>query len=146
MSSRLLIPNLYDRVIAGLSDQHEVRAICLLILTKIITLGLSETKNRLQSLAEAFRTVLSTKLSDNAVKTEIERLSEGQRRIMRASIMIQRYLDAEDENRWRNVADRSAGAQQVAWHEYWEWVRKNVSTLLRAAEEELSKDRDWRLP
>ncbi len=66
--SLINVLDFYDRIIAGLSDEHDIRALCNLMLTKLVLLDAEETSRRLDAIAECFRKILSTKLKDNAVK------------------------------------------------------------------------------
>ncbi|TKA64628.1 hypothetical protein B0A49_09018 [Cryomyces minteri] len=124
--SRLSLPELYDRVVAGVGDDHDIRILCILMLTKLITLAPEETVRRLDSLAEHFRVILSTKSKDNAVKQELEKSTETNKAVVKASVLLNR-----EESRTK------AGESPRVWSEYWEWVRKEFPTLIRGAEDEL---------
>ncbi|KAF2396873.1 cullin-associated NEDD8-dissociated protein-like protein [Trichodelitschia bisporula] len=120
----LQIGPLYDRVIAGLGDEHDIRMLCSLILTKLINLAPVETAARLDLLVEPFRTVLSVKTKDSAVKQEVERVAEDNRDVVKVSVMLAR--------RW---AEESSETSRP-WGAYCEWMRKEFPQLVKHAEEE----------
>lgn len=135
---------MYDRVIAGLSDQHDICAICILILTKLLYLAPDESRRRLNELVEAFRHVLSVKPKENAVKTEIDRLVESQKGILKISITIQRNLIDSDMANHKFASGRSTGLEDPAvasWRAYWDFMKKNLEPLLKDAEEEMQRSR-----
>ena len=127
--NRVPVPALYDRVIAGVSDEHDIKILCCLMLTKLLTLAPAEFVRRLDSISEAFRVVLSYKPKDNAVKQELEKIAEHNKAIIKVSLQVNKSLALES-------------AEARTWRENWEWVRKEFAMIVRAAEEELSeKDR-----
>ena len=135
---------LYERIIAGLTDQHDICAICILILTKLLHLAPNESRRRLNELADAFRQVLGVKPKENAVKTEIDRLLESQKGILKVSIMIQRNLIDINFNGQTIASGHSAGTEDPAgasWKIYWDMTRKNMESLLKDAEEEMQQSR-----
>src|SRR5690606_5892784 len=66
----------FDRIIAGLEDDHDIKVLCNLMLPKLIQIAHRETIARLESIAEKFRATLSFKPKDNAVKQELEKNAE----------------------------------------------------------------------
>lgn len=133
---------LYDRVIAGLTDHHDVCAICILIVTKLIHMAPEEYRKRLNEFTEVFRQVLTVKPKENAVKTEIDRLQESQKGILKVSILVQRgIIDGSTSNQIL-MPVQSAGIGDpgmVSWKMYWEWVKKNYEPIVKDAEEELQQ-------
>jgi cullin-associated NEDD8-dissociated protein 1 len=125
--NRLDMVAYYDRVVAGITDEHEIKILCCLVLSKLLTIAPAETARRLDSLAQAFRTVLAFKPKDNAVKQELEKLAEQQKAVVKVSVLIN-----------RTVAD-----QTKAWGDYSEWVRKDFPLVVKAAEEELRGASDY---
>lgn len=128
---RISVPAFYDRVIAGIGDEHEIKILCCLMLTKMIALVPDETIRRLSDVAAAFRAVLSFKPKDNAVKQELEKLGEHNKAICKVVLLLNKRFSQEtsaDSNR--------------SWYEFWEWTRKEMPAVVKAAEEELKeKDR-----
>ena len=128
--SRINILDFYDRVIAGLKDEHDIRALCNLMLTKLVILNLDETSGRLDSIAECFRAVLSTKLKDNAVKQEFEKQQEASKGVLRVSLTLHDAIPAA------SMGMGAAASQHQTWRTYWEWVEKDFEPQLRALREE----------
>ncbi|KAK2071721.1 hypothetical protein P8C59_006125 [Phyllachora maydis] len=81
--SRISIIDLYDRIIAGLRDDNEIRALCNLMVTKLVHIDPDETTRRLDAIADAFRATLSTPTRDNAVKQDHERQEEANKSYQR---------------------------------------------------------------
>ena len=124
----------YDRIVAGISDEHDVRILCNLMLTKLMVLAPTETHQRLEAIAEHFRAVLSVKAKDNAVKQEIEKLQESQKGVVKVSILMNKKLGTES-------GSGPEDPQIRIWSNYWEWVTKEFAGLLKTAQDEM-KDRD----
>jgi len=128
--SRIPVTPLFDRVIAGIGDEHEIKILCCLMLTKLLPLAPEETVRRLDHLGDAFRGVLAFKPKDNAVKQELEKLGEHNKAVVKVSLQITKSFPTETQ---------SDNARQ--WREYWEWTRKEHPVFVRAAEEEV-KDKE----
>ena len=128
--SRINTLDFYDRIIAGLADEHDIRSLCNLMLTKLIVLDPDETSRRLDAIADRFRTILSIKLKDNAVKQEIEKQDEASKGVLRVTLLL------------HNAIPGAAGVGAVAgggspiWRTYWEWVEKDFDGQLRILREE----------
>lgn len=128
--SRINILDFYDRVIAGLKDEHDIRALCNLMLAKLVMLNPDETSGRLDSIADCFRAVLSTKLKDNAVKQEFEKQQEASKGVLRVSLTLHDAIPAA------SMGTGAAASQHQTWRTYWEWVDKDFEPQLRALREE----------
>ncbi|OBT55825.1 hypothetical protein VE04_04432 [Pseudogymnoascus sp. 24MN13] len=128
--SRINILDFYDRVIAGLNDEHDIRSLCNLMLTKLVVLDSEETARRLDSIAECFRTILSTKLKDNAVKQEIEKQDEARKGVLRVSLLLHNAIPAASSNMG------IATGQHQTWRTFWEWVEKDYEPQLRHIRDE----------
>jgi cullin-associated NEDD8-dissociated protein 1 len=122
--SLLDIPNFYDRVIAGLTDDHDIRTLCTLMLTRLIHLAPEETAARLDVLVEPFRGVLSVKPKENAVKQEIEKMQEEARDVVRSSLLLAKSWPDESTDTVR------------PWGQYWDWVKREFGTMVKQAEDE----------
>jgi cullin-associated NEDD8-dissociated protein 1 len=131
--SRINILDFYDRVIAGLKDEHDIRSLCNLMLTKLVVLDSDETARRLDSIADCFRTILSTKLKDNAVKQEIEKQDEAVKSVLRVTLLLHGAIPAASSGMGAH------GSQHQTWRTYWEWVEKDFELQLKALRDE-SKD------
>ncbi|TAQ89582.1 hypothetical protein B7494_g2085 [Chlorociboria aeruginascens] len=128
--SRINILDLYDRIIAGLQDEHDIRALCNLMLTKLVVLDPDETARRLDAIADCFRTVLSTKLKDSAVKQEIEKQDEASKSTLRVTLLLHSAIPAASSTMGAQV-----GQHQV-WRTYLEWVEKDFEPKLQVLREE----------
>ena len=128
---RLDIPAFFDRITDGIADEHDVRILCLLMLTKLIKLAPDETQTRLPELSTVFRKIVQAKPKENAVKQEIERMAEASKGVVKASILLNKEFGADA------AAAASEEAKKGPWAVYWEWVRKEHAPLVKSAEEEL---------
>jgi cullin-associated NEDD8-dissociated protein 1 len=125
--------DLFDRVIAGLKDDNDIRQLCNLMVTKLIVIDPDETTRRLDSIAEAYRGVLSIKLKDNAVKQDLEKQQEANKSILRVTLLLGDKVKAMTGN--AGAATSNAGAAGV-WTGYWDWVNKEYEKELRGLREE----------
>jgi len=127
--NRISVPALYDRVIAGIADEHDIKIVCCLMITKLLSLTPEESTRRLDELSASFRTVLSFKPKDNAVKQELEKIGEHNKAIVKVSLQVNKLLPTE-------------ASEARAWNDYWEFTKKELPTVVRFAEDELKeKDR-----
>jgi cullin-associated NEDD8-dissociated protein 1 len=127
--SRIGIMDLYDRVIAGLRDDNDIRGLCNLMVSKLIFIDPDETSRRLDPIAEAFRATLSTKLKETAVKQELEKQEEANKSVLRVTLLL------GDRLKSASVASSSTSANPT-WLEYWKWVNKDFSAQLKNLREE----------
>lgn len=150
--SRVSIIDLYDRIVAGLSDDNDIRALCNLMVSKLVYLDPDETTRRLDSIAEGFRKTLSVKLKDNAVKQEIEKQAEATKSVLRLTLLLGDELSkvALQHGGTGNAmggpgltlqggagtgAGGASGSNQV-WLNYWEWVNRDFAAQLKALRDE----------
>lgn len=131
--SRVSIIDLYDRIVAGLSDDNDIRALCNFMVSKLIYLDPDETTRRLDSIAEAFRKTLSHKLKDNAVKQEIEKQEEAIKAVLRVTLLLADKLKAGINM----TGGAGAGASSQVWTSYWEWVNRDFASQLKGIREEV---------
>jgi len=122
----------FDRVIAGLKDDNDIRQLCNLMVTKLIVIEPTEIARRLDSIAEAYRTVLSVKLKDNAVKQDIEKQQESQKSVLRVTLLLGEKMKAMTGNAGAATSVAVAGA----WTSYWDWVNKDFKEALLALQRE----------
>lgn len=131
--TRISIIDLYDRIVAGLGDEDDdIKALCNLMVTKLIFLDPDETSRRLGPMAEAFRKTLSKKLKDSAVKQEIEKRDESNKAALRVTLLLGEKLKAT------GTSGSIEGSGM--WVAYWEWVNANFAPQLKTLREE-SKER-----
>jgi cullin-associated NEDD8-dissociated protein 1 len=125
---RISIIELYDRVIAGLQDDNDIRALSNLMLSKLAVFDPIETQRRLDTIAGAFRATLSTKLKENAVKQEYEKQEEAARSVLRTTLLLSDKLK-----------DTHGSGQCQIWTGYLDWVNKDYERQLRQLREENDK-------
>jgi len=58
------------------------------MLTKLVVLDPDETSRRLDAIADYFRTIISLKLKDNAVKQEVEKQEEAVKSVLRVTLLL----------------------------------------------------------
>lgn len=122
--------DLFDRVIAGLRDEHDVRMLSMLMLTKLMHLDPDETARHLDTLAGPFQEITSTKLKENAVKQEVEKLQEAVKDVLIVTVRLQ--------SRFPQVSIPTAGNPQgQAWRAYIEYLKKDFASQLQNAEAEV---------
>ena len=135
--SRISIIDLYDRIVAGLGDDNDIRALCNLMVSKLVFLAPEETRRRLDALAERFRATLSTKLKDNAVKQEHEKQDEANKSVLRLTLLLGEKL----KQSLSSVAGAAAAAvvdpgSNQKWAQYRDWVGKDYAAQLAILREE----------
>lgn len=128
--SRINILDFYDRVVAGFKDEHDIRALCNLMLAKLIVLDPDETSRRFDALAECFRSILSIKLKENAVKQEVEKQDEAVKSTLRVTLLLHSAIPSAS-----SATGPQAGQHQT-WRSYWEWVEKDFEVQLRTLRDE----------
>ncbi|KAH8811979.1 armadillo-type protein [Xylogone sp. PMI_703] len=128
--SRINTLVLYDRVIAGLKDEHDIRALCNLMLTKLVVLDPDETSRRLDAIADCFRSILSTKLKENAVKQEIEKQDEAIKGVLRVTLLLHSAIPSASSGLG------AQGSHHQTWRTYWEWVEKDFDIQMKSLREE----------
>lgn len=126
----------YDRVIAGLKDDNDIRQLCNLMVTKLIVIDPDETARRLDSIAEAYRGVLSIKLKDNAVKQDVEKQEETNKSILRVTLLLGDKMKARTGNAGAATSNTAAAG---IWTGYWEWANKEFEKQLKGLQEESSQ-------
>lgn len=132
--SRISHIDFYDRVVAGLRDDNDIRQLCNLMLTKLAVIDPDGTANRLNSIAEAYRSVLSVKLKENAVKQDIEKQEEANKSVLRVTLLLGDKL--KDTLSKTGSAPGNAAAPGGTWLSYWEWVSKDFEKQLRGLRDE----------
>lgn len=131
--SRISIIELYDRIIAGLKDDNDIRSLSNLMVSKLVYIDPDETIRRLDAIADAYRTTLSTKLKENAVKQEHEKQEEANKSVLRVTLLLGEKLKGSAAT--ANTLGATSGANQV-WRTYWDWVNKDFSTQLKSLRDE----------
>ncbi|KAH9904992.1 cullin binding protein CanA [Xylariomycetidae sp. FL2044] len=141
--SRISSIEFYDRIIAGLNDDNDIRALCNLMLSKLIVIDPDEITRRLDTIAECYRKTLSTKLKDNAVKQEVEKQDEANKGVLRVTLLLADKTKTTLPGA-SSVAGSGMGGQAQAqqpvqnpvWQQYWEWVNKDFERQIKALMDE----------
>ncbi|OSS46049.1 hypothetical protein B5807_08321 [Epicoccum nigrum] len=128
------VSDCFERIVAGIADEHDIRILCNLMLTKLMVTAPEQVHSRLDAIATNFRTVLLVKPKDNAVKQEIEKIQEGGKGVLRVTVLLNKQLGTE-------TAGAQDDQQSRTWAQYWEWVTKEHGQRLKEVMEEL-KERD----
>ncbi|KAJ3498417.1 hypothetical protein NLG97_g1140 [Lecanicillium saksenae] len=131
--SRINNIDFYDRVVAGLKDDNDIRQLCNLMVMKLIVIDPDETARRLDAIADAYRGVLSVKLKDNAVKQDVEKQEEANKSVLRVTLLLGEKMKAVTGN--AGAATSNAGVTST-WTGYWEWVNKDFERQLKGLREE----------
>jgi len=132
--SRVDIVALYDRVIAGVTDDHAVRGLSNLILLKLITVAPEETIRRLDELTDKFRIVLAEKAKENAVRHEVEKIDESKKGVVKISLELNRAFPGEAGT---GLPGQSTGRPK--WSNYLDDMRKEQLALVKDLEKEMKE-------
>ncbi|PLB47544.1 TATA-binding protein-interacting protein [Aspergillus steynii IBT 23096] len=115
------VSEFFDRILAGIDDEQDIRTISNFMTSKLITLAPEETQRYLDALSERYSTVLSFKPKDNAVKQELEKAQEASNGVLK----ITRELSKAFPN-------AEASADHHKWKAYMEWTRKSFASQLKS--------------
>lgn len=129
----------YDRVVAGIKDENDIRSICNLVISKLILIEPEETTRRLDAIAECYRKILSTKLKEGSVKQEVEKQDEANKSVLRVTLLLADKTKTTLPGVTSSHANPQA-AVQVAnpiWQQYWEWVNKEFERQLKTLRDEI---------
>ncbi|KAI1772904.1 TIP120-domain-containing protein [Hypoxylon cercidicola] len=140
--SRIDSLHFYDRIIAGLNDENDIRSLCNLMLGKLIMIDPEETTRRLDTIADCYRKTLSTKLKDGAVKQEVEKQEEANKSVLRVTLLLaektKTTLPGSTSGPGGVIpqAQMQQSGQNPVWQQYWEWVNKDFERQLKILREE----------
>jgi cullin-associated NEDD8-dissociated protein 1 len=119
------VSEFFDRILAGLEDEQDIRTICNLMTSKLIPIAPEETQRYLDQLSERYSAVLSFKPKDNAVKQELEKAQEASMGVLKVTRELSKaFPNAE------------VSGDHHKWKAYMEWVRKTFATQLKSLETE----------
>ncbi|KAI1191044.1 armadillo-type protein [Nemania serpens] len=137
--SRISSPEFYDRIIAGLDDDNDIRGLCNLMLGKLIVIDPDETTRRLDTIAQCYRKTLSTKLKEGAVKQEHEKQEEANKSVLRVSLLLadKTKTTLQGPNSAPGAAGAQIQSQNPIWQQYWEWINKDFDRQLKNLREEV---------
>ncbi|OTB01774.1 hypothetical protein M426DRAFT_323257 [Hypoxylon sp. CI-4A] len=137
--SRVSSLEFYDRIIAGLNDENDIRSLCNLMLSKLIVTDPEETTRRLDTVAECYRKTLSTKLRDGAVKQEVEKQEEAIKSVLRVTLLLVEKTKTTLPGAGGSASGQAQAQQSTqnpVWQQYWEWVNKDFDRQLKAIQNE----------
>ena len=117
---------IFDRVLAGIEDEQDIRAISNLMTSKLISVAPEETERRLDALSERYTAVLSFKPKENAVKQELEKAQEASLGILKITKELSKAFPTAE-----------ASTDLHKWKGYMEWVRKTFGVQFQALNGEL---------
>lgn len=128
----------YDRVVAGIQDENDIRSICNLVISKLILIEPEETTRRLDTIAECYRKILSTKLKEGSVKQEVEKQDEANKSVLRVSMLLANKTRTTLPGVTSSHANPQAAVQVTnpIWQQYWEWVNKEFERQIKALRDE----------
>ncbi|PKY03364.1 TATA-binding protein-interacting protein [Aspergillus campestris IBT 28561] len=115
----------FDRILAGIDDEQDIRTICNLMTSKLITLSPDETQRQLNALSERYTAVLSFKPKDNAVKQELEKAQEASMGVLKISRELSKAFPSAETS-----------GDNHKWKAYMEWVRKTFTSQLKSLDTE----------
>ncbi|RMZ84812.1 hypothetical protein DV737_g1040, partial [Chaetothyriales sp. CBS 132003] len=118
---RLPLADVYDHILAGITDDADIRNLCLLMIGRLTQIYPEETRRRLNLLAEKFKLVLGQKVKENAVKHDIEKVADANAAVVRATLELDKALPTA-------VTDGSAEA--MLWRAYLDAVRKDFARVV----------------
>ncbi|GES60245.1 cullin binding protein CanA [Aspergillus terreus] len=119
------VSEFFDRILAGIDDEQDIRTICNLMTSKLIILAPEETQRYLDALSERYSAVLSFKPKDNAVKQDLEKAQEASMGVLKISReLCKAFPNAE------------ASSEHHKWKAYMEWVRKTFAGQLKSLDTE----------
>lgn len=118
--NRVNVSELYERILAGLDDEQDIRTLCNLMTAKLIAMAPEETQRQLDALSERYTAVLNFKPKENAVKQEIEKAQEASLGILKISRELDKAFPVVE-----------VGGEHLKWKSYVDWIRKTFQPQLR---------------
>ena len=139
--SRIDVPLVYPRIIAGLTDDPAVRSLCNLMVIRLGRMSPEDTASRLEEIIARFRTVLGAQLKETAVKHEHEKNAESKRGVVKVSLELAKALPD-------GLAPSGAGSslggggQNTKWMTYFQEMVRDHGLMVKELErEQLGKGR-----
>ena len=125
---RLPMATVYERILDGVTDDADIRNLCIMMLGRLTQIDPVETRRRLNLLSEKFKVVLGQKVKENAVKHDIEKVSDANTAVIRST----RDLDKSFP-----TAATDGSAETMLWKAYLEYVRKEFAMIVRNVQSEM---------
>lgn len=117
--------SIFDRIVDGVSDDHDIRTLSNIMLDRFSELNPEETKRRLPALVEQFKKVLEIKPKENAVKQEIEKINEANSAVIRASMDLRRRFP-------NSVNAAATDPDFAAWQAYVQYIQRDFAALVKS--------------
>ena len=128
------IPTLYERILDGVADDHDIRTLCNLMVVKLAAVDPHETRRRLPALSEKFRLVLVQRPKENAVKQEIEKSAEAHTGVIRTSMMLDKRFPVAGTG--GGGGGDIMGGGMIVWKGYLDWMKKEFPAVVRSIQQE----------
>ena len=122
----------WDRVVDGITDEHDICILCTLMLSKLLDLAPAELHARLEGLAKKFQAVLSAKSKETAVRQELDKAAEASRSVLKVTVLVERRLASNAD-----AATVRDDAQKRAWAAYYDWALRQCGPKLQAVADEV---------
>ena len=136
--TRISPPSLFERVVDGLGDEHEIKMLCSSLLTKLIVLDPNSLLLQLDPIAEAFKKILTFKPKENAVKQEVEKANEASKAVLTVTVRLGiAFPGASGGKDGASAAAAAGGVAGQGWRSYWEWLGKEQRDVLARIENEV---------
>ncbi|KAI9310911.1 armadillo-type protein [Dichotomocladium elegans] len=91
---RIEIHGFLDRVRAGLEDQHDIKMLTYLMISRLVRVAPTAVQQRLDDFVDPLKATLDTKMRSNAVKQEVEKNQELVRATLRCMVSLNALSDA----------------------------------------------------
>lgn len=124
--SSLSIPDLFDRIIAGISDEGDIRTLSTLMLSKLTALAPADVESRLDLFAAPFTAILTFKPKDTAVKQELEKAAEAVAGVLKTTVELRQAFPGSEAG--------TGGGEHVAWRDYVEAATRDFKQMIKDIE------------
>lgn len=96
------VPKIYDRVVAGVTDDRSIQNLSNLMITKLAVSAPDQTIRRLGDIGTQFSVVVAVKLKENAVRQEVEKADEAKKAVMKvaAELIAAFPNEANNQPKW----------------------------------------------
>lgn len=105
--TRVDMPRIYDRVVAGVTDDRSIQNLCNLLITKLAVTAPEQTSRRLDEIAMQFSAILTVKLKENSVRQEVEKADEAKKAVMKVALELAKLFpnEASSKAKWSACLD-----------------------------------------
>ncbi|KAB8360756.1 hypothetical protein FH972_024490 [Carpinus fangiana] len=131
------LSTLFDRVIAGLADDHSIRALCFIMILKFSTTAPVQTQRRLDDIGDRFKAILAVTLKETAVRHEHERVEEAKRSAVRCALELARTFPGGSLPAGVAAANTGFVTPQARWTSFLDEMRSQHRKTVDEVEREL---------